>query len=109
MGRRGETSACCPQTHSGYGCSIETQHCLATDQLVSGSPAGRGPRIIMEYCHLPNCAKWPPPIINNSWNVASRHVTKAGKLMNETPTRENLGSCLLSHYPWGPTINLPSF
>lgn len=72
-------------------------------------PVSSGATVIVGYCHLPNCSKWPPPIINNSWNVAPRHVAEAGKLMNETPTRENLGSCLLSHYPRGPTINLPSF
>lgn len=98
-----------PGPTRGRGCGAEPRHCSATDVFVSCSPSRLGPRVIVEYCHLPNCAKWPPPIINNSWSVAPRHVTKAGKLMNETPTRENLGSCLLSHYPRGPTINLPSF
>lgn len=108
-----ERFLCClpgpARTHSRRGCGAKLRRCSAADLHVSASPSRLGPRIIVEYCHLPNCAKWPPPIINNSWNVAPRHVTKARKLMNETPTRENLGSCLLSHYPRGPAINLPSF
>lgn len=72
---------------------------------------GGGRCIKVEYCHLPNCSKpasSPPPLVIMA-GAGLLPGNQAESWWMNPLVGENLGSCLLSYYPRGPAINLPSF